>query len=139
MPISLLVYDDTASIGRLVVRFAGLMGMDATAVTDAESFARRLRADRPPLIVLDLELGDTDAIEQLRVAAELRFTGSIVLMSGHNGEALAEARALGQSLGLKIVGVLQKPLRVADFERMVGRFRPARRLPDEATSVSVRP
>ena len=120
---SLLVFDDSAAVGRLVVRIAGLSGMAATAVTDAESFAERLRTDRPSIVVLDLDLGATSGVEQLRVAADQHCASAIVLMSGHDARVLAAAGALGRSLGLKIDSTLQKPLRVAELEQILERLR----------------
>jgi EAL domain-containing protein (putative c-di-GMP-specific phosphodiesterase class I) len=113
-----LVYDDDAAVGRLVVRLATLSGMDASAVTDAGSFAQRLRANDPQVIVLDLQLGETDGVQQLRYLAEQKFSGSLVLMSGFDSRVLGTARALGESLGLKIACVLEKPLQMAETEEV---------------------
>jgi EAL domain-containing protein (putative c-di-GMP-specific phosphodiesterase class I) len=120
-----LVFDDDAAIGRLVARIAAMLGMEAVAVTDAETFAQRLEADPPQVIVLDLQLGDTDGVEQLRLLAARQYTGALVLMSGFDARVLASARAVGQSLGLKVESVLEKPLRVADVEQAFERLRSA--------------
>ena len=119
---SLLVFDDSATVGRLIVRIAGLSGITATAVTDSESFAERLWTDRPSIVVLDLELGATSRVEQLRLAAEQHCTSAIVLMSGHDARVLAAAGALGRSLGLNIDSTLKKPLRVAELEQILERL-----------------
>jgi EAL domain-containing protein (putative c-di-GMP-specific phosphodiesterase class I) len=111
-----LAFDDDAAVGRLVVRVATLAGMAATAVTEAEAFEQSLRTDPPQLVVLDLQLGDTDGVEQLRLLAARHYPGALVLMSGFDARVLGTARALGQSLGLKVVGALEKPLRVAELE-----------------------
>ena len=66
----LLVFDDDAAIGRLVVRVATMAGLDATSVTDPEAFHRSLIDAPPRIIVLDLQLGGTDGVEQLRYLAE---------------------------------------------------------------------
>jgi EAL domain-containing protein (putative c-di-GMP-specific phosphodiesterase class I)/CheY-like chemotaxis protein len=120
-----LVFDDDAAIGRLVVRIATMLGMEAMAVTDADVFEQRLRSDPPHLVVLDLQLGDTDGVEQLRLLAARHYTGALVLMSGFDARVLATARAVGQSLGLKVESVLEKPLRVADVEQVLERLRSA--------------
>ena len=69
--------------------------------------------------LLDLQLGETDGVEQLRLLAEQQYGGALVLMSGFDARVLATARALGQSLGLKVEAVLQKPLRVAELEAVL--------------------
>jgi DNA-binding response OmpR family regulator len=113
-----LVFDDDAAIGRLVVRVATMSGMEATAVADAEAFEQQLRSDPPQLIVLDLQLGNTDGVTQLRLLAEQHYAGSLVLISGFDARVLETARMLGQVLGLKLAGVLEKPLQVAELQTM---------------------
>jgi EAL domain-containing protein (putative c-di-GMP-specific phosphodiesterase class I)/ActR/RegA family two-component response regulator len=114
-----LAFDDDAAVGRLVVRVATLAGMEATAVTEADAFGQSLRTDPPQLVVLDLQLGDTDGVEQLRLLAKQHYSGAVVLMSGFDARVLGTARALGQSLGLKVVGALEKPVRIAELEQML--------------------
>jgi len=114
-----LAFDDDPAVGRLVVRVATMSGMEAMAVTDAEAFGHGLQTDPPHLVVLDLQLGETDGVEQLRVLAKRHYTGALVLMSGFDARVLGTARALGESLGLKVVGALKKPLRVAELEQVL--------------------
>ena len=116
-----LVFDDDAAVGRLAVRVATMSGMDAMAVTDATAFAQRLRIEPPQVVLLDLQLGETDGVEQLRLLAERQYGGILVLMSGFDARVLGTARALGQSLGLKVEAVLQKPLRVGELEAVLRR------------------
>ena len=113
-----LVFDDDDAIGRLVVRVATLAGMTAVAVVDADAFGQQLRSDPPQVIVLDLQLGDTDGVAQLRLLAEQHYAGALVLMSGFDARVLDTARMLGQALGLKLAGVLEKPLQVAELQAM---------------------
>jgi EAL domain-containing protein (putative c-di-GMP-specific phosphodiesterase class I) len=125
MTMRVLVFDDDTAIGRLVVRIATMSGMEAMAVTEAKGFGERLRTDPPQVVMLDLQLGDTDGVEQMRVLAEREYTGALVLMSGFDARVLATASAVGQSLGLKVETVLEKPLRVAEVERVLERLRSA--------------
>lgn len=117
-----LVLDDDAATGRLVVRIATMLGMEAMAVTDAETFAARLQSDPPRVVVLDLQLGDTDGVEQLRRLAAQQYAGALILMSGFDARVLAAACAVGRSLGLNIESVLEKPLRVAELEQVLERL-----------------
>ena len=124
-----LIFDDEASIGRLLVRVATMSGMQAFAVSDAGTFAERLQMDQPQLILLDLQLGDTDGIVQLRRLAAERYTGALVLMSGFDTRVLSTARTLAQDLGLKVEGVLEKPLRLAELEQMFERLQSTSQVP----------
>ena len=122
MTVRVLVFDDDAAVGRLVIRIATLAGMEATAVTDADTFNERLRADLPQIVVLDLQLGRTDGVEQMRLLADLQYAGSLVLMSGYDTRVLSTVRNVGQSLGLKLEGALEKPLRVTELEQIFERL-----------------
>src|SRR5580693_5394185 len=97
-----LVFDDDIAIGRIVVTVAGMLGMDAVAVTDAVAFAEQLRSDPPQVVVLDLQLRDTDGVQQMRLLADWQYAGALVLMSGYNTRVLASAHAVGKGLGLQV-------------------------------------
>jgi EAL domain-containing protein (putative c-di-GMP-specific phosphodiesterase class I)/FixJ family two-component response regulator len=117
-----LVLDDDIAVGRTAVRMAALSGFEADAVTDADAFVTRLRGDPPDIVLLDLQLGATDGIEQLRVLASCRFAGAVVLMSGFDGRVLSSARAVAESLGLRVAGVVEKPLRLDTLEQLLSRL-----------------
>jgi len=113
-----LIFDDDAGVGRLAARVATISGLEASTVATADQFAQHLLTDRPHVVLLDLQLGDTDGVEQLRFLAERRYAGMVVLMSGFDSRVLNTARALGQSLDLRVSGVLEKPLRVGELEAL---------------------
>lgn len=115
----LLVFDDDAATGRLVVRVATMMEMEATAVTDADAFSQQLRSHPPEVIVLDLQLGDTDGVTQLRLLAAQGYAGALILISGFDARVLETARMLGANLGLKLAGGLEKPLQVGDLRQVL--------------------
>lgn len=115
----LLVFDDDAASGRLVVRLAVLAGLKAEAVTNAAAFERSLAAAPPEIIVLDLQLGGTDGVEQLRFLAARRYTGSIIVMSGFDPRVLEATSTVARNLGLNIVAALPKPIRVTSLEQIL--------------------
>jgi DNA-binding response OmpR family regulator len=119
MTTHLLVFDDDAATGRLVVRLAGLCGLTAEAVTDAAAFEESLTEETPHIVVLDLQLGGTDAVEQLRFLANRRFAGSVIVMSGFNSRVLEATASVGRNLGLNIAAELVKPIEVAALEAVL--------------------
>ncbi len=125
----LLVFDDDAAIGRLVVRVAKMAGLDAVSVSDAAAFEQQMQYETPNIVMLDLQLGATDGIEQLRGLAADRFTGSLVLMSGFDARVLNTANRVAQSLGLKIEATLEKPVQVAELEQLFSRLKAAETIP----------
>jgi EAL domain-containing protein (putative c-di-GMP-specific phosphodiesterase class I) len=118
----LLVFDDDAAVGRLISRIAEMAGLEASAVTNAEAFRQGLRTAPPQIVVLDLQLGGTDGVEQLRLLADQRYRGSVILMSGCDSRVLATTRALAESLALTVEAVLAKPIRAAELEEVLQRL-----------------
>ena len=121
----LIVFDDDPAIGRLVSRIATMAGYEADSVTGVDAFRRKLLEFPPDVIVLDLQLGDTDGIEQLRFLADQKFAGALVLASGFDTRVLATASSLGQGLGLNIVARLTKPIAVDQLDAVLERLRAA--------------
>jgi EAL domain-containing protein (putative c-di-GMP-specific phosphodiesterase class I)/ActR/RegA family two-component response regulator len=129
MPLRLLIFDDDEATGRLVSRVASFQSIDSVAVAEEAEFRASLK-DRPPdVIVLDLQLGGTDGIAQLRLLAEQKFNGVVVLMSGFDARVLGTAVALGRDLGLSIETPLEKPIRVAALEEVLERLQRTGRPP----------
>lgn len=124
----LLVLDDDDATGRLVVRVAIMSGLEAVAVATADEFARHLRIDPPQVVMLDLQLNGTDGVEQMRLLAKQHYAGTLVLMSGYDSRVLGTACELGQSLGLNLGPVLEKPLEMSALERMFQRLQAQRRI-----------
>ncbi len=119
----ILVFDDEAAIGRLVVRVGVMVGLDAFAVTDAEEFRRSLMDTPPQIVVLDLQLGATDGVEQMRFLAEQKFAGSLIIMSGFESRVLTSTATLARSLGLNLAAALAKPIRVKELEVILEQLR----------------
>lgn len=107
----ILVLDDEPAIGRLVARIAESLGYVVDAVTSKAAFQVGYRAHLPDVVVVDLQLGASDGIEQLRFLHEQGFRNSVILMSGFDSRVLAAAERLGEQLGLQIAAALTKPLR----------------------------
>src|SRR5580658_105827 len=123
MTTQLLVFDDDAATGRLVVRLASLCGLAAKAVTDTTAFEQSLMEGLPQIIALDLQLGGTDAVEQLRYLASQRFSGAVIIMSGFDGRVLEATASVGRNLGLNMAAALTKPIDVAALEVVLERLR----------------
>ena len=115
----LLVLDDDEATGRLVSRIATAAGFVAAATTTADEFDAAYRAAMPDVVVLDLQLGDTDGVEQLRALAHRKFAGSLILVSGFDGRVLATTRALAGDLGLSVAAALGKPIDVPELRQVL--------------------
>jgi EAL domain-containing protein (putative c-di-GMP-specific phosphodiesterase class I)/ActR/RegA family two-component response regulator len=114
-----IILDDEPAIGGFVCRVARNAGWTAESVLASEDFHRAFEAHRPDLIILDLQIGATDGVEQLRFLADAGYTESIVLLSGVDLRVLDSARQLGQDLDLRIVGALAKPMTIATLREVL--------------------
>ena len=109
-----LVLDDDELIAQSVAGMTGLRGWDPQPVTHEAEFQNLVRAAAPEAIILDLQLGDSDGIEQLRFLQGVGYSGAVVLMSGFGARVLDSARRVGETLGLTIAGVIEKPVHARD-------------------------
>jgi EAL domain-containing protein (putative c-di-GMP-specific phosphodiesterase class I)/ActR/RegA family two-component response regulator len=107
----LIVLDDDESIGLFMATVARDNGWMARSVTDEAEFQRLVRTAQPDAIMLDLQLGSSDGIEQLHFLHDIGYLGAVVLMSGFDARVLASAQQIGDSLGLTIAALLEKPVR----------------------------
>ena len=110
----LLVLDDEERIASFIVAVAEGIGWTAEAALDETAFQASFRRTMPDLIMLDLQLGSSDGVEQLRYLHREDFRGDVVLVSGFDRRVLAAAEQLGTSLGLTVSGILQKPARASE-------------------------
>ena len=109
----LLVLDDERGILTLVASVAADRGWTVDTATDEVAFLSRFDENRPDVVMLDLQLGDRDGVEQLRFLASVHFAGPIILMSGFDERVLTSVSHYGDSLGLRVAAALPKPLRLA--------------------------
>ena len=104
-----------------------MAGFNATAITDPKELAGAV-ADMPPdVIVLDLQLGLHDGVQQIRTLAAQRFSGALVLISGFDRRVLAATQSLATDLGLRVEAILPKPIRVPELSAILRRLQPAQR------------
>lgn len=107
--VRVLVVDDDLLVGEMLSDLLARAGCRVTHVVSSAAALEAITAERPDLVVLDLELGQDDGAAVLR---ELRRNPSlsglrIAIVSGHQGAELeARLRALGANW------VLAKPIDV---------------------------
>lgn len=108
----LLIIDDEPDVAATVGRIARRAGFDTIVTTEGPDFLDRALTWSPTVIVLDLSMPDLDGLAILRELAGQGSAAHIMIVSGHDRPAIDHAKAYGEELGLSIVGILQKPLRV---------------------------
>jgi EAL domain-containing protein (putative c-di-GMP-specific phosphodiesterase class I)/CheY-like chemotaxis protein len=117
----LLAVDDERDFLELVAQLAQDIGYEVLTVDNAAAFREVVATVQPSLVLLDLQIPGMDGVEALRILARQGLAGGIVLASGMDQRVLTSARQLGDSLGLKMLGTLQKPALIEDIEAMLAK------------------
>jgi EAL domain-containing protein (putative c-di-GMP-specific phosphodiesterase class I) len=120
----LLMIDDDLAFCRLIKRVAEPHGFEVIVTDDPANFKRTAQTWNPTLIFVDLQMPGKDGIELLRDLALNKCTAPIVLASGLDLRILDSAMRLGAERGLKMDGVLQKPVPLQDINDLIARHKP---------------
>lgn len=115
----LVILDDDESITDFIATVARECGWEAETATEELAFRALVRATPPDAILLDLQLGATDGIAQLHFLHSVNYGGAIMLMSGFDARVLASAQHIGESLGLRIAALIEKPARGAEIRDVI--------------------
>ncbi|WP_072339153.1 EAL domain-containing response regulator [Devosia enhydra] len=111
--------DDDPWVRETLVQMTARLGLDAHGVVPDERVFDQLRDLTPDLVVLDLSLGRSDAVQVLNHLALQNFSGLVLLVSGIDPQTLDNVRAMGARRGLRMMSPLRKPVRSADLARVL--------------------
>jgi EAL domain-containing protein (putative c-di-GMP-specific phosphodiesterase class I)/FixJ family two-component response regulator len=110
------VLDDEAEIGALVAQVLVACRLLPRQFTSPEPFLDAIKDAPPELVVLDLALGQSDAIEVMRQLEILKYRGKVLLISGRDEATLVEITQIGERHGLTMLPPLGKPFRAGDVK-----------------------
>lgn len=115
----MLVVDDEKDIADMVEMVGETAGFDVRTTYTSEDFQKIWQEYVPDVIVMDLVMPDMDGVELLLWLAENKCTGSIILISGYDGQYLKIAEHIGDAKGGNIIGSLTKPFEINELEEML--------------------
>jgi len=114
----IVVIDDDRVVGEIVSALAKAMGLHCDVTRTPDHFFKRIESDTS-VILLDLVMPEMDGIEILRLLGERNCRARIILMSGINIRVIETAKKLAESLGLTVIGHLQKPFPIGQLQEML--------------------
>jgi EAL domain-containing protein (putative c-di-GMP-specific phosphodiesterase class I) len=120
----LLIVDDDPGFGRVIKKAAEQSGFEVLVAEDARIVAKTAQSWCPTVILLDLQMPNIDGIEVLRALAADKSGAHVVLTSGADGKVVDSAMQLGRDRGLKMAGVLPKPVRLEVMRKFLASFKP---------------
>ena len=80
---------------------------------------------KPILIILDLSLEHTDAVEVLQALDEVGSRCPVQLISGSRPDMLNRVKAIGERRGMTMLPVLQKPFPITVLQKVLEGIRPS--------------
>ena len=113
-----LVYGlvDEVSVGAAVCHLLTACGLVPRQFSITFPFLTEVKREPPELVVLDLALGESDAIEVIRHLQTMKYAGKVLLMSGRDADTLDEIAQIGKRHGLAMLPPLKKPFRAGDLK-----------------------
>jgi DNA-binding response OmpR family regulator len=109
------VLDDDPAVRTTVCRSLVANGFEPAEFGSTVPFLTQLRINPPDLVVLDLVLGQSDAVEMINHLESLKYRGRVLLISGRGEGALAEIHRIGRAHGLAMLPPLSKPFRASEL------------------------
>ena len=105
------ILDDDPHVRTTVFHVLANVGYEVHDFSSSEPMLARLATAPPDILVLDLALGQSDAIEVMRRLAALKYSGKVLLISGHDETLLGEVQRIGERHQLAMLASLCKPFR----------------------------
>jgi EAL domain-containing protein (putative c-di-GMP-specific phosphodiesterase class I) len=113
------IVDDEEGIRRFLALDLSNRGIETKEFHDANGLLQSAAERQPQLIFLDVALESSDAVEAIRGLVRLQYKGAVQLISGRGGSILQDVRKIGERHGLKMLPVMEKPLRIQAIGRIV--------------------
>jgi DNA-binding response OmpR family regulator len=121
----LLLIDDEPRLAEFLANAARTSGFDPVITARDEEFRDAFIANPPEMVALDLGMPGMDGVELTRFLADQNYRGPVLIVSGFDRRVLESAFRLGETLGLKMVGPVEKPVRLETLEELLTKLKAA--------------
>ena len=119
----LLLIDDEPTLAEFLASAATESGFEPVITEQDEQFRRAFLAERPDMVALDLGMPGMDGVELIRFLADQNYDAPVLIVSGFDRRVLESAIRLGEALGLRMVGPIEKPVRFEVLEDTLSRLK----------------
>ena len=119
----LLLIDDEPALADFMANAAQSSGFVPVVTSDDAQFRAAFLEERPDMVALDLGMPGMDGVELIRFLADQDYRSPVLIVSGFDRRVLESAFRLGEALGLSMAGPIEKPIRLADLEALLGQLR----------------
>jgi len=139
--IEFLIVEDHDFQRRIVVRM--LKGLGATAIHEARDGREALAViqERQPtgpvqIVITDLDMPGMDGMEFLRHLGESMARVSVILTSALDRGIIDAIETMTKAYGIRLLGVLEKPLNPDKLQSLIGLYQPSRSAPDRTAAAA---
>jgi EAL domain-containing protein (putative c-di-GMP-specific phosphodiesterase class I)/ActR/RegA family two-component response regulator len=122
------IVDDESGVRAYLAAVIKKMGLRPMEASCPEEVLTIIERDPNALVLLDLSLGRSDGVLVLEALSARKFTGPILLISGHDQAILDQVNSIGRRLQLTMLPALKKPFKPDALRQIV---RDAALLPTE--------
>jgi DNA-binding response OmpR family regulator len=119
----LLLIDDEPALADFMANAAQSSGFVPVVTSDDAQFRDAFLDERPDMVALDLGMPGMDGVELIRFLADQDYRSPVLIVSGFDRRVLESAFRLGEALGLTMAGPIEKPIRLADLEALLGQLK----------------
>jgi EAL domain-containing protein (putative c-di-GMP-specific phosphodiesterase class I)/CheY-like chemotaxis protein len=125
----LAVEDHEFQRGMLLKMLARLGATRMSTAADGRAALAIVNASDPPvdIIISDLDMPGMDGLEFMRHLGEARVPVSIILASAMDSALLDSAETMSRAYGVRILGVIQKPITPQKLQALIKLFTPAQK------------
>ena len=119
----LLLIDDEPRLAEFLANAARTSGFDPVITARDDEFRDAFMANEPEMVALDLGMPGMDGVELTRFLADQEYRGPVLIVSGFDRRVLESAFRLGATMGLNMVGPVEKPVRLEMLEELLTKLK----------------
>lgn len=141
--LNVLVVEDDSFQRRMVVSMLRSVGV--SEICDAENGRQALDllhardTKMVDIAICDMDMPEMDGMEFLRHLGQEKAATSIIILSTLDSALLASVAKMSLAYGIRLLGVIEKPISVAQLELLISQYTPTDVKSQQAETIAVTP